>query len=401
MTRAGFLVAVMLVSCTPDFVNGDLKCSVPDRRCPDGFYCADDDTCWELGSAPDLSMGSDDLNADDMSSDDGIDAMSTVCDPVAQTGCPSGQRCTWIRDQASAAAQTGHIGCAPDGNVGLDGACTWGPSGTTGYDDCKAGLVCDAPTNTDSAAGNCTNICVADAQGTTPGACYSGWGCTFFAGYFDKPAEAPTLGLCEHTCDPVTQKRDGDFAPNCGGTAGNPLGCYGAPDVGLLGQTQFVCVRVLHPNFKSDALAYDPAVGGVVFNSCAPGYEPLLLQNQAASGDKTKTICVALCKPGDTSSSATANAGGLVGSGHTCADSGAGGTHECRYWWFLEQNSSRYSDTVGFCIDYTLYTYDATPFGGTANTVDPSCTTLSPSGHKFDPMISDAKIWGCLNSVAP
>jgi hypothetical protein len=41
-----------------DLGNGQLKCAVPDRKCPDGFHCASDGYCWKNGQDPiDVDMG--------------------------------------------------------------------------------------------------------------------------------------------------------------------------------------------------------------------------------------------------------------------------------------------------------------------------------------------------------
>jgi hypothetical protein len=133
----------------------------------------------------------------------------------------------------------------------------------------------------------------------------------------------------------------------------------------------------------------------VFLNSCAPGFLPLLKQ---ATGS-TSVICVATCQPAPTTLESHPNPGGAAGSGYTCGDRGAGGTHECRYWWWLEPMApySMYGNTVGFCMDYTRYQYDAN-HDGTVDTVNPSCATLSGSAHNFDATLSDAQYWGCVPS---
>lgn len=45
-----------------DLGNGQLKCAVPDRKCPDGFHCASDGSCWKNGQDPaDMGIFSPDL----------------------------------------------------------------------------------------------------------------------------------------------------------------------------------------------------------------------------------------------------------------------------------------------------------------------------------------------------
>ena len=77
---------------------------------------------------------------------------------------------------------------------------------------------------------------------------------------------------------------------------------------------------------------------------------------------------------------------------------GAGGTHECRYWWYQENTSAfqfpdAFSNALGYCIDYTKYT---DPYkSGTTIVPEPSCTTLSTTAHTYDAIVSDAQFWGC------
>ena len=132
----------------------------------------------------------------------------------------------------------------------------------------------------------------------------------------------------------------------------------------------------------------------IFLNSCAPGYEPLLYQNATS----TNIICVALCKPADTSSTSPGMAAGQTGSGYTCPDRGAASPSECRYWWSLEYFTTApdsYGNTLGYCMDYRNYKYDSN--GDTVpDTPMPSCTTLSPTAHTFDPTLSDAQVFGCM-----
>jgi hypothetical protein len=54
------LAALLLAgSCyQPDVGNGKLKCSLDDK-CPDGYYCATDGTCWHDGTQPPGDAASD------------------------------------------------------------------------------------------------------------------------------------------------------------------------------------------------------------------------------------------------------------------------------------------------------------------------------------------------------
>lgn len=47
------LIPILLGGCfSPQYGSGDLLCSVPDRRCPEGFHCAFDGRCWRDGEDP-------------------------------------------------------------------------------------------------------------------------------------------------------------------------------------------------------------------------------------------------------------------------------------------------------------------------------------------------------------
>jgi hypothetical protein len=128
------------------------------------------------------------------------DGAAGACDPITQTGCAPGQKCTWIRVAISGAQEIGSLGCEPDGTVAAGGACTYGAAKPTtcdlgtGYDDCTAGLVCDAPTDVDQAHGTCAPICDVNAS---PGSCAAGATCATHTGYFANAGDPPTEdGLC-------------------------------------------------------------------------------------------------------------------------------------------------------------------------------------------------------------
>ena len=291
---------------------------------------------------------------------------SAICDPVAQTGCQASQRCTWIITSVT----TGHNACIADGTVNVGGACAYGaPGETTGFDNCKKGATC--------LSGTCRTIC-----SKVPESCPGSYGCNHYEGAAFDPDGTLGIGVCDPICDPLTQTRLTDGAPACGSP--NPsaptLGCFGFPD------RNFVCAPII-----STTKTHNVPAGTPYTNACAPGFEPLLLDMTGG----TTVICMALCKPADTSSSNPGNAAGLPGSGFTCPDRGALAPAECRYWWWLENMSSQYRNTLGFCVDPTKYRYDSNR-DMTPDTVWPSCTTLSPTAHNFDATLSDAAAWGCV-----
>jgi hypothetical protein len=315
-----------------------------------------------------MDAGADAGPPPDAGPDGGADAGLPACDPVAQTGCKANQRCTLLLTGPGA----GQFTCLADGTVPTGGSCSIPDAGgAPTYDDCVHGSIC--------VGGTCDLLCT-----QTPDNCPTNFACQLYSGGADEP----TYGACDATCNPLTQVRNTDGAVACGSPdSSNPtLGCYGPP-IG-----PFFCAKSLDTSATSDVPA---GTGGVVFgNSCAPGFMPLL---HASTADQVTVICVAICEPGTTSSSQTANAAGKVGSPYTCPARGAGGTHECHFWWLLEdptQGLDQYSNSIGYCLDYTQYQYDSNgdsipdkPF--------PSCTTLSDTAHTFDATLSDNVFWGC------
>jgi hypothetical protein len=293
----------------------------------------------------------------------------TACDPVAQTGCSAGKKCTWI-DTGDAAG--GALGCAPAGAVDDAAACTAGAPGVlTGYDDCKAGLVCRG--------GTCARVC----DLATSAGCGSGTACQAYAGLFAQADASPTAGACDPTCNPLTQVRLSDGAPACG--SANPdapnLGCYGAP--GRNGRTTtFFCAPAGDATYTHRVVARGPASGGAYLNGCAPGYLPLL----AAQTGSSETVCVALCTPGATSIGSTADRQGVAPA--TCPAAGAtAAEEECRFWWFLEDLESTplspWTNTLGFCFDPTRYTYDDDQIPETPAVATPSCATLPDTDQSW------------------
>jgi hypothetical protein len=302
----------------------------------------------------------------------------TACDPVAQTGCSSGKKCTWIRISTSG-TPTGALACTPAGAVDVGGTCQYGADGdTTGYDNCKAGQICLAP-NTSAAQGTCERICnSSNVLSCTPS---SQWACSTYSGYFESSGGPAIAGLCQPQCDPLTQVRLTDGAAACGSP--NPatptLGCYGAPVNGT--PTVFTCA----PAGPSNMTERQPISGTVYLNSCAPGYLPLMLQSTGS----TTVICSAVCSPAYTTLQSHSTPGGV--SPYSCQDKGGGSTDECRYWWWIEAGApaTSWSNGLGFCLDYSYYTY------GTPPATYPSCTTLSSTSYIFDATVNDATFWGC------
>lgn len=308
----------------------------------------------------------------------------TACDPIAQTGCSAGKKCAWVR----LTSVVGALGCVPDGTVALDGACRYADGGVasgTGYDDCRKGLACRVGTDA-GAVGACAALCSPYTAGScTPADQYA---CTTYSGLFQTGSEPSVAGLCDPQCDPITQARLSDGAAACGSPdpASPTRGCYGTFGQGE--PSQFTCSGA----GPADMTDREPIPPPAYLNSCAPGYAPLLT---AATGNDT-AVCIAYCQPADTTLEAHATPGGVAP--HDCQSAGGGATAECRYWWWMEGETTpatRWSNGVGFCFDYTYYRYD-TNRDGVPDTQMPSCTTLSATAFNFSPTVSDAEYWGCV-----
>jgi hypothetical protein len=297
-----------------------------------------------------------------------------ACNPVSQTGCGAGQRCAWIYTSQTA----GHTGCVADGTANLGAACAYGPLGaTTGFDNCKKGTACISSV--------CKTICNANA---VPDACPTNYLCGLYANApFDLDGTLG-IGFCDSTCNPLTQTRDSDGAAACGSS--NPsaptLGCFGP-----VGRS-FTCAPIISTT-KTQGV---PAGAPTYINSCAPGFLPLRPDSSTTSAP----VCTAFCRPAATSSANPSNAPGQAGSGFTCPDKGAASPNECRYfWWMFEDTNpfmpSPHSNTLGVCFSYPNYRFDSNG-DMSLDMAYPSCATLSPTAHSYDLVLTDAEAWGCV-----
>ena len=357
----------------------------------------------------------------------GIDStVMAACNVNLQTGCPTGDKCTWIRVQTTPSA-LGVIGCAPVGTVATGGACTFGASGmTTGFDNCALDNFCSSDATTEAASGTCTPIC--SLTGTDL-PCPTGFSCSRFSDTFANDGDTASTGLCDSNCDPLTQE-SATGAAGCGGTfstATPPVPtkqCVGGPAQTAGTQTQFSCADVLAPpngnvtNLNGHVLLSTEKY----INSCGPRALPLL---DESTSDTTDIICVALCGPGPTFMGSSADLRGVAPNNLDRTDVSLGtiGSHdECRYWWFLENDgqgdqasTSSFSNGLGFDWAIQNYTFDASmlaaPNTGTTTQPVPSCASLTndptiaiydpPVTGQTTPNLSDAEVWGCVpQSVA-
>jgi hypothetical protein len=302
----------------------------------------------------------------------GVDGPTISCDPVSQAPCGADQRCAWITTGPNGA---GHSACRADGTVSAGGACTVLLSG---IDSCRRGTAC--------VYGTCKTLC-----GLSPDTCTSGWACGNYVEVPFNPDGFGSTGYCDPTCDPITQARDFDRAPNCGSvSAQDPeLGCYGVPNF------PFTCGPAGDPAKRFGAVPQLAPDRRPYQNGCAPGFLPMFYSGTS----NMEWICAATCEPGPTSSQSPANAQGRAGSAYTCPAKGAPAGHECRYWWWLEDSDAAnfptpLGNTLGFCIDYASYRWDRDG-NGTLEAPYPSCTSLSNTAYSYVNDWTDDVVWGC------
>ncbi|HEY5945047.1 MAG TPA: hypothetical protein VIV40_06120, partial [Kofleriaceae bacterium] len=338
----------------------------------------------------------------------------TQCNPLMQTGCAAGEKCTWLVD-AITPQYVGHIGCAMDGTAAVGDACMYGMPGATGYDNCAKGAVCG---NYRGGAGTCKQIC--DQQGGAP-ACDPQHVCVTYSGLFTTGANQPAAGgVCDLACDPITDNDfDGSGAASakttntCGTSA--TVGCYGYPSFGTAPKTGWSCTNDINSaESQPTGLRHrvqclqtngctDPDDATVIYvNSCNQGYIPLLIESTMSS----ITICTALCKPlncwGGNCGTNNVNRVGVSNTtdgAHACktpdrvgtfnnggaTDGGTTGGETCTYIWYFERDQpgmllpSATSDTVGFCFDHSKYLYDSNG-DNTADKPYPNCGLLATKG---------------------
>jgi hypothetical protein len=378
------------------------------------------------------------------------DVIEDLCNPLTQTGCASGEKCTWIVDAADATSSVGHIGCAPTGP--REDACTRNPPGLTGYDDCVEGKYCAGPAT--GGTGVCEALC--DLGGSAL-ACGPGEQCHHENGVFGPAGMRSEAGLCVATCDPLADNnflgatgdnRTGSACGSGGFPSGSGFlyaqGCYGLPD-DIIGQFIWTCMpqraysRVHRAQCDVTQHAGDMAscasgsAAAVVPNSCAAGYEPVYYE-----GEGTSVLdCVALCRPANCYNTGSGSAAGSSSCG-TGSDVNITGTapyqcnpqrlqytafdpidptstwsasspminngEQCLYSWVFEFDGSGTlvpsptSDTVGFCFDHALLQYD--PTGGSNATVTwPRCDYVGLGSNGYNAQPFDAAGFGCVDTA--
>ena len=322
-----------------------------------------------------------------------------ACNILTQTGCMAGEKCTWIRVSAgpSDAEQLGQVGCAPQGTVAVDGACSYGASGaTTGFDNCVGGLICLASPATEMASGSCRSMCsLADA--TLP--CAAGFACGAYSKFFSNNSmDTPLAGVCDPTCNVLTQVRDSDGEEACGST--DPLmpnrGCYGFPS-GSAAPTDFSCTGA------GDLGHREVVTPPIYTNSCLPGAIPMLRE----SSGSMQVVCIAPCAPLTINNTQPAEARDgaephscpqmplAVGVMNPARATGAG--ERCQHLWFWEDAAtvlSAASNGVGFCVDFTRYEWDHDQMPATPAEAWTLPETTTPYTDIMNPLPTEDIFWG-------
>lgn len=332
---------------------------------------------------------------------DGVDAGGPTlpCHPLLQTGCNAGEKCTWVIDQAL--PPVGHMGCAPNGAQPTLKACTTGAAGPAGYDNCEKGSFC--------ADGVCRQLC--DLEGNAP-TCDLQHTCVAYLGISTLPLGV-SAGVCEETCDPLTQiSSRGDAACRANDADTPDRGCYGASTFACSPTSEEALLRTDRSPAPFDL---DPFT---TRNACAPGFIPLFFEADAYMEIRCMGLCAAL--PTDNSPEHSGNALGdaaalgklpnelAVEIGHaTCASDRKGSTptSECVFLWPLVVDAAdhieitEHADRIGYCVSRQDYKYDADN-DGVRETTYPSCSTLPPRSSSTPGRFDDAADWGCQTIAA-
>jgi len=354
--------------------------------------------------------------------DSGVDAL-LACNPVAQTGCKTGEKCTWIvdLDAMGNTDEIGHVGCAPVGAAPIadGGQCADATAmANMGADACVAGDLC--------ISGKCKPIC--DPQlvdGTAAGACPLNFACSLYSGVFVSGVNA-VAGVCEPTCDPLTQKLNGD---------GTLTAACGSAD-----PTKPSATCVVSGRFRSFHCApFDPndpiwagktdrqppladSHGNFFGNGCAPGFIPGYVENLTTGA--MKTLCSGMCAPlkvdkaiavgahaadnqGDVNALAKLETEAAALAGNAVCVMGKKGSivnaqrgEDCRFLWFpLAKGDptmalpTPFNDTLGLCFPYEKFLSVTMP-GMTQKFPEKSCAELEVTAPMTDPYGS-AKENGC------
>ena len=272
--------------------------------------------CTEVGSPPNTGGSGGNAGAGGgagtggMGGDGGMGGMAGAggCDPVAQTGCSVGEKCTGVVVSQTEPPPCGEEGCLPTrcvsaGTQGKLDACTFGEPGDTGFDDCEAGLFCFD--------GACLEICTADPD-SCPAAANER--CQQVSDVF---VDRPGTGVCLVQCDPLGQDcPDG-------------LSCFVANENG-----NRVCADPNPANVQGATCEFP--------SDCAAGHGCLLIRSV---NDPTLT-CAYFCDP----------EGLPEGDLPTCSDAeNPGPTIKCERIVDFYDDADFIGPDLGFCVDPAIF----------------------------------------------
>jgi hypothetical protein len=148
--------ALLAEGCfNPKIPSGSFRCGMPPNKlCPDGQTCVTGLCVDSNGADAGGQGGAGGACANAIAPlCSPMGALSVPCDPVCQTGCPCGQRCSLTADAIKCVAQSGMKGsgepCTPDSNECAPGfACRREACGTNlgrCYRLCSSGSDCGPP----------------------------------------------------------------------------------------------------------------------------------------------------------------------------------------------------------------------------------------------------------------
>lgn len=343
--------------------------------------------------------------------DGAVDAQ-VACNPVMQTGCNAGEKCTWILDIDGnpngnpPTNDVGHIGCVTAGTTASGGACNDATAAANGgADTCIASELCISR--------KCKPICDPQVvEGTAAaGACAADFSCSIYSGVFESGGD-PVAGVCEPGCDPLTQKLKLGNLEACGSVdATKPSGTC-VPSRGFL---SFHCApsgSLVYNNTDRIAPLSDSS-GQPFGNGCAPGFIPFYRE---AVGSMS-TVCTGLCAPLKVDNQIvtqvghqTDNQGDKTALGKLVTDTTAVAGHavctpmvkgatglaasfgeDCRFIWLdlaggdvSKPLNSPYNNTLGVCFAYEKY-LDVTIPQMTQKFPEKSCAELPPTAPDTDP----------------
>ncbi len=327
-----------------------------------------------------------------------FDAPAATCNPLTQTGCNAGEKCTWWHDQDS--PPIGHVGCAPNGTIAVGAACTEPAAGPLGYDDCVRGSYC--------IGGVCKRVC--DLEGGAP-TCAATDSCTRYADVFEQNG-LTVAGVCDPGCDPLTQELASGAA-----ACGSPI--PDQPNKGCYGYDAFSCAPASMTSWSltDRQPPRTNAAGNPFLNGCAPGFIPFFYEMTGS----TRTLCAGFCAALDTDNTAALHDNALgsttaraklplspaaVAGDGTCAigKKGSHATSRCRFMWpYVEDDAGNlppefeaggYAETLGVCMAIGFFQYDSND-DLTPDTAYPDCANLPPRSVATTGRFDDAMDWQC------